>query len=137
VRIRRKPYKRNCEYCSNNFPTRSGPQKYCSRSCANKARKGIKYDRKQKRNKYHIRQQLRIAVIDRDGEKCRICPLGKEWNGKFLQLQLDHIDGNKQNNNLINLRLLCPNCHSQTETFASKNKTRKSGRADDAFSLEN
>lgn len=53
--------------------------------------------------------------------KCAICGV-KEWNNKQLNLELDHIDGNRVNHELINLRLLCPNCHSQTDTYRSKNK---------------
>jgi len=41
-----------------------------------------------------------------------------------IPLELDHIDGNHQNNALDNLRLLCPNCHSLTPTFRGKNKRR-------------
>lgn len=44
--------------------------------------------------------------------------------GKRLSLQLDHIDGDNSNNELSNLRFLCPNCHSQTDTFGSKNIKR-------------
>ena len=51
---------------------------------------------------------------------CEICGVF-EWNGKPLNCQLDHIDGNKNNNALENLRIICPNCHSQTETFGFKN----------------
>jgi hypothetical protein len=47
---------------------------------------------------------------------CASCELGPEWNGKPLTLELDHIDGDRLNNELSNLRLLCPNCHAQTET---------------------
>ena len=50
-----------------------------------------------------------------------------EWNGKQLIFVLDHIDGNADNNNRDNLRLICPNCDSQLDTFKSKNK--KSARA--------
>lgn len=48
---------------------------------------------------------------------CYECGSPPTHNNKTLTLQLDHIDGNSLNNELINLRLLCPNCHSQTKTF--------------------
>lgn len=44
------------------------------------------------------------------------------WNGKPIVLQLDHINGNSKDHKLENLRLLCPNCHSQTNTWCGKNK---------------
>jgi len=50
-----------------------------------------------------------------------LCEQGAEWNGLPLTLQLDHIDGNPLNNNPENLRMLCPNCHTQTETYGYKN----------------
>jgi hypothetical protein len=53
--------------------------------------------------------------------ECEICGLDT-WNGKVLNCELDHIDGNRTNHLLSNLRILCPNCHSQTETYRSKNK---------------
>jgi hypothetical protein len=49
------------------------------------------------------------------------CPSTSTWLGKPLVLQLDHIDGDEANNLLENLRILCPNCHSQTPTYGSKN----------------
>lgn len=58
-------------------------------------------------------------------EKCEICNLNPIWNGKPIVLQLDHKDGNGLNNVKENLRFLCPNCHSQTETFCSKNMKKK------------
>lgn len=51
--------------------------------------------------------------------KCEGCGI-VDWNGKPISLQLDHIDGCPTNHLLENLRLLCPNCHSQTPTYGSK-----------------
>ena len=57
--------------------------------------------------------------------KCKICDMGTVWHGKPLSLQIDHIDGDHENNKITNLQILCPNCHTQTSTFGSKNKERK------------
>lgn len=46
--------------------------------------------------------------------------LGSQWNSKPLALQLEHINGVFNDNRLSNLCFLCPNCHSQTETFAGR-----------------
>jgi len=58
-------------------------------------------------------------------EKCSSCGIKHFWNGKPLTLQLDHKNGKNDDNRLENLRLLCPNCHSQTETYVGKNRRRK------------
>lgn len=49
---------------------------------------------------------------------CYLCGLEPIWNGKKLVLQLDHINGDNRDHRALNLRLLCPNCHSQTLTFS-------------------
>lgn len=54
---------------------------------------------------------------------CNECGLTDEWNGKKIVLQLDHINGVNDDNRLENLQFLCPNCHSQTHTYAAKNRT--------------
>ncbi|PYS87966.1 MAG: HNH endonuclease [Acidobacteria bacterium] len=64
------------------------------------------------------RRLLRAGLLT---YKCYLCGL-TEWNGKPITLQLDHINGAHLDHRLENLRLLCPNCHSQTETFAGRNK---------------
>ena len=61
--------------------------------------------------------------------KCEICNLDK-WNNKPLTCQLDHIDGNSKNHKLENLRIICPNCHSQTETYSGKNFKNKYSEED-------
>jgi hypothetical protein len=52
--------------------------------------------------------------------KCCLCGLGDKWCNKLLILQLDHINGVNNDNRLENLRILCPNCHTQTETHSGK-----------------
>ena len=53
--------------------------------------------------------------------KCECCGI-TEWNGQPAPIELDHIDGNRYNNTIENLRILCPNCHAQTDTYRGKNK---------------
>ena len=56
--------------------------------------------------------------------QCSECRLGPLWHGKPLVMVLDHTNGDRNDNRLKNLRLLCPNCNSQQDTFAGKNKKR-------------
>lgn len=69
------------------------------------------------------RLKIRLLREGRLEAKCyeEDCGL-TEWKGKSISLQLDHINGDKSDHRIENLRLLCPNCHSQTETFGGKNK---------------
>jgi Zn finger protein HypA/HybF involved in hydrogenase expression len=57
--------------------------------------------------------------------KCRDCGNNGNWNGKKIVLQLEHINGISDDNRLENLCFLCPNCHSQTETFAGKSQRKE------------
>ncbi|WDQ44093.1 HNH endonuclease [Staphylococcus phage ESa2] len=56
--------------------------------------------------------------------KCYICNISS-WRNKDITLQLDHINGNRRDHRIENLRFLCPNCHSQTETYAGRNTKGK------------
>ncbi len=62
--------------------------------------------------------------------ECQSCGIS-DWNGKPISLELNHIDGNSGNHALENLELICPNCHSQTDTYRSKKLkiTNLEGRA--------
>lgn len=65
-----------------------------------------------------------IQSLDPHEIKCFECHIGEWWNGKKLVLQLDHKNGINSDNDFENLRLLCPNCHSQTHTYARPHKVR-------------
>ncbi len=56
--------------------------------------------------------------------RCSECGI-TEWRGKPISIQIDHVNGIGNDNRLENLRMLCPNCHSQTETFSGRNSRRK------------
>jgi heterodisulfide reductase subunit B len=59
-------------------------------------------------------------LISERGHQCEVC-LNSEWCEKPIPIELDHIDGNPQNHSKDNLRLICPNCHAQTDTYKGKN----------------
>lgn len=58
---------------------------------------------------------------------CDNCGLS-EWLGLPIPLELDHIDGDRENNQLTNIRLLCPNCHALTPTYRGRNIKLKRAR---------
>ena len=66
--------------------------------------------------------KLKARLIKRGllQNQCSICGVNNAWNNRPLSLQIDHINGDSTDNRIVNLRLLCPNCHSQTKNFAGK-----------------
>lgn len=77
-------------------------------------------------NSTYARHLIKKRVIKQKmiDYKCFDCGIENNWNNKSLILQLDHINGKNNDNRLENLRFLCPNCHSQTETFSCKIERR-------------
>lgn len=91
-----------------------------------------------KENCKHQRTVLRRYIIKNNliPYKCAICGC-TEWQGKTLSLELDHINGINNDNRLENLRFLCPNCHSQTTTYGSRNQQLNNSKYDISEELRN
>ncbi len=126
-------YKRyDCKVCGKTV--KWGPSKmniYCSGTCQ------MKDQKQQKLNEWldgtYINKNGKFPdvakeyVFEQQGNKCGICGI-TEWNGKEIKFQADHIDGNPANNLPNNLQMICPNCHTQTDTWGKKGKTPKTDR---------
>jgi 5-methylcytosine-specific restriction endonuclease McrA len=87
--------------------------------------KNSPYDGKAAR-RYVARWNLHFGWLE---YKCQECGNTGSHNGKKLTLQIDHINGDSYDHRLSNLRYLCPNCHTQTETFTGRNIAKNKARA--------
>lgn len=102
-------------------PKSSHKNKCCSRKCSNMLRKKSdleKFEMGEISERTTLKKYLR-ELHNKNG--CFICDI-TTWQGKELPLELDHIDGDASNNKPDNLRILCPNCHSITDTWKARNK---------------
>lgn len=93
-------------------------KKTCSRECANKHRTGIKYKMNRPHDKVIAQRRLKLRLLVLRGNTCELCGYNKTEI-----LQVHHKDRNRQNNNLNNLKLICPNCHYE-EHYSEKSWLR-------------
>ena len=70
---------------------------------------------------YKRRTQVKRHLINIRGHQCEECK-NTQWLTKPITLELEHIDGDNTNNLSVNLKLLCPNCHSYTSTWRRRKK---------------
>lgn len=119
----------SCLYCDSKFEYSKGTKnKFCCLECNFK----YKWEFIEKpKIENGLGGNIKKYLVETRGEYCEICNQGNVHNNKKLVLQVDHVDGHSDNNNIKNLRLLCPNCHTQTDTYGSKgygNRYKKSAK---------
>ena len=76
---------------------------------------------RESRSRHTVKRTLLAAGILKN--RCDECGL-TDWRGKPLSIQIDHVNGVRDDHRLENLRMLCPNCHSQTDTYGARNRGR-------------
>lgn len=94
-------------------------KKTCSRGCANKHRASIKYKLGRPRDKVRNQRSLKIRLLDQREKSCERC-----LYNKYEILVVHHKDRNRNNNELGNLELLCPNCHAEEHNLEN-NRLKK------------
>jgi 5-methylcytosine-specific restriction endonuclease McrA len=75
----------------------------------------------------------RLLRLGKDDKLCSICGLYAEWNNKPIKMQLDHINGIHSDNRFDNLRFVCPNCHTQTDTFSGRNNKKENNETNNGI----
>lgn len=75
---------------------------------------------------YRLKRAISDVGVE---ERCALCGIEAVWLGEPLPLEVDHINGDWRNNRVENLRLLCPNCHSTTDSYRGRGKGRVRGRS--------
>jgi hypothetical protein len=127
AQYKRKPIMYTCLNCGKQFHTEySSYKKFCSLPCFNEYKKKKHYEDYLKDQERYDKSMhmswIKPHILQEQNNKCAICGCDSTWQGKPLVFILDHIDGHAYNNKRCNLRLVCPNCDSQLDTYKSKNK---------------
>lgn len=116
----------NCKICSKPVEVDSRSSSVICDECkpVTKPRKIVDYfkviEGKEETNSFYTLKNFLIEEGLKEN-KCEICGID-EWLGQSLICQLHHKDGNRKNNHLSNLEMVCPNCHTQTDTWGTKNR---------------
>ncbi len=110
-----------CKQCNNELTTTTQTF-FCSSYCSEEYRRQEQYKKIENGEKVGVRP-LKRYLIHKRGNRCESCGWDKinPITGN-CPIEIDHIDGNSENNSLDNLKLLCPNCHSLTSTYKNLNK---------------
>lgn len=96
-------------------------RKYCSNKCQMTKRSNDTIEHWLQTGD-RIPNQAKRWILEEQSNQCAICEMEPIWNEKPIVFILDHIDGDSTNNSRTNLRVVCPNCDSQLETYKAKNK---------------
>ena len=123
-----------CKNCGKLLDNSNGVYKqFCSCKCSGEYRKNLKYKNYLEHQELFIGKEitygwLKPHILEEQNNRCLICGISPTWNNKELHFILDHIDGDATNNKRNNLRMICPNCDSQLDTYKARNigrSTRK------------
>lgn len=111
----------NCLYCNISLKGSNKNKKYCSRYCCDTHFKLLQFEKVEAGIQLSS-ISMKKYLIYKHGNECMECGWNKinKVTGN-VPIELEHIDGNSENNNLDNLKLLCPNCHSLTPTYKALN----------------
>ena len=138
-----------CEVCGVHHNGDYGSGRFCGLRCSKSRRPSVESNLKRtqslKKRKTEISQRVghshytrlllanfeqlsthlkKKRIIQEQNGCCKICGI-TEWQQFPINLQLDHIDGDGRNNQYDNLRAICPNCHSQTDTYTGRNNVKQ------------
>jgi hypothetical protein len=112
---------KKCLNCGNDL--NSNQNKFCSVECSNTYKQNLIFNNIESGNTTYSSDTYKKYLIFKCGDKCMKCGWHEiNQTTGLVPIQLEHKDGNSDNNSLNNLELLCPNCHSLTPTYGALNK---------------